>query len=135
MLLNFRQEISPDHFENIPETFTDIQYRQKRTAFYWLIVAILLVMPSVAHIFTVPFFLFSNNNKMANVSECINNNNNNLSTEIDLNETLANCQSTVDDFVMSKTLWSDIHFFSDSLTEVQVKITNLLTFTTYIFWL
>ena len=104
VLLNFRQEIWPEQFETIPETFSEIQNRKKRTAFYWLIVAILIAMPSVAHIFASPFFMYSNQHKMSNISECTNSNTNNiksnLSTEIDLNETKAECSSTPsNDFV------------------------------------
>ena len=124
MLLNFRQEIWPEQFETIPETFSEIQNRKKRTAFYWLIVAILIAMPSVAHIFASPFFMYSNQHKMSNISECTNTNNikNNLSTEIDLNETKVECPSTSsNDFVMSKTLWNDMQFFGDAITEVLVK--------------
>jgi hypothetical protein len=126
VLLNFRQEIWPEQFETIPETFSEIQNRKKRTAFYWLIVAILIAMPSVAHIFASPFFMYSNQHKMSNISECTNSNTNNiksnLSTEIDLNETKVECSSTPsNDFVMSKTLWNDMQFFGDAITEVLVK--------------
>ena len=37
----------------------------KRRAMYWLTVAILVAMPIVAHVYTVPFYLFFNQNVTA----------------------------------------------------------------------
>ena len=121
MLLLWYQLFRPDlsNNENVEGGPSDSQAAKKRVAILWLVVAILLVMPSVAHIFVVPFFLFGPP-KAAVISPCLTA----YITDPELNSTelFSNCtKQSQDGFTMDNTLLNDIHFFSDSIPEIQVR--------------
>ena len=118
--------------ENLAATESSVQAEKKRKAFQWLAIAILIAMPTVAHIFTVPFFLFSTKKPMAD-PHCqleINATSTTGNKETDLNGTISvmnqdGC-STNNTFLMDKTFFNDVHFFSDVIAEIHVRLHSLL---------
>ena len=120
--------------ENLAATESSVQAEKKRKAFQWLAIAILIAMPTVAHIFTVPFFLFSAKKPMAN-PHCqleINATSTTGNKETDLNVTIPvmnqdGCSiKTNNTFLMDKTFFNDVHFFSDVIAEIHVRLHSLL---------
>ena len=80
-------------------------------------VAILLAMPIVAHIYTVPFFLFSNMKKADPAKPACETNATSAATLPSENAT-----STKSAFEMTKSLWNSIEFHADVVPVTSLKV-------------